>query len=63
MDEQMLIKRTVKKYQRLDEVLKSRALNDEEAAFLRGRMLELMSLIHTLDEHVTARCFLSQPRN
>lgn len=50
MDEQTIINQAVDKYHRLDDILKSQTLKDEEAAFLRGQMLELMLLICTLDE-------------
>ncbi len=50
MDEQTIINQAVDKYHRLDDILRSQTLKDKEAAFLRGRMLELMLLICTLDE-------------
>jgi len=55
MDEQMIINQAVDRYHRLDGILKSQMLKDEEAAFLRGRMLELMLLICTLDEPAIVR--------
>ncbi len=55
MDEQMIINQAVDSYHRLDGVLRSQMLKDEEAAFLRGRMLELMLLICTLDEQAIVR--------
>ncbi len=50
MIEQRIVNDAVDRYHRLDEVLRSRVLKDEEAAFLRGRKHELMLLIYTLDE-------------
>ena len=55
MDEQTLINQTVDTYHRLDGILRSQVLKDEESAFLRGRMLELMLLICTLDEQAIVR--------
>ncbi len=55
MDEQTIINQAVDKYHRLDGILKSQMLKDEEAAFLRGRILELMLLICTLDEQAIVR--------
>jgi len=55
MDEQMIINQAVDSYHRLDGILRSQKLQDEEAAFLRGRMLELMLLICTLDEQAIVR--------
>ncbi len=55
MDGKMIINQAVDKYHRLDEILRSQMLKDEEAAFLRGRMLELMLLIYTLDEQAILR--------
>ena len=55
MDEQMIINQAVDRYHRLDGILRSQMLKDEEAAFLRGRMLELMLLIYTLDEQAILR--------
>ena len=55
MNEQMIINQAVDTYHRLDRILSSQMLKDEEAAFLRGRMLELMLLICTLDEQVIVR--------
>ena len=50
MDDQMIINQAVDRYHRLDRILRSQVLKDEEASFLLGRMLELMLLICTLDE-------------
>ena len=55
MDEQTLINQAVDTYHRLDGILRSQVLKDEESAFLRGRMLELMLLICTLDEQAIVR--------
>ena len=55
MNEQMIINQAVDTYRRLDRILSSQMLKDEEAAFLRGRMLELMLLIYTLDEQAIVR--------
>ncbi len=55
MDGKMIINQAVDRYHRLDGILRSQMLKDEEAAFLRGRMLELMLLIHTLDEQAILR--------
>ena len=55
MDEQTIINQAVDKYHRLDGILRSHMLKDEEAAFLLGRMLELMLLICTLDEQAIVR--------
>ena len=55
MDEQMIINQAVDRYHRLDGSLRSRMLKGEEAAFLRGRMLELMLLICALDEQAIVR--------
>ena len=50
MDEQMIVNQAVDKYHRLDKILRSQMLKDEDAAFLRGRRFELMMLIYTFDE-------------
>ncbi|MFC1990022.1 hypothetical protein ACFLVW_05640 [Chloroflexota bacterium] len=50
MEKQMIINRAVASYQRLDELLRSKMLKDEHAAFLQGRKLELILLIYSLDE-------------
>ncbi len=50
MDKQTIVNQAVNKHHRLDEILRSQKLKEEDAAFLRGRKLELMLLIHTLDE-------------
>jgi len=55
MDEQAIINQAVDRYHGLDGILRSQMLKDEEAAFLRGRMLELMLLICTLDEPAILR--------
>jgi len=55
MDEQMIINQAVDRYHRLDGILKSQMLKHEEATFLRGRMLELTLLIHTLDKQAIVR--------
>lgn len=55
MDEQTIVNQAVDRYHRLDEILKSQMLKEEEAAFLRGRMLELMLLVCTLDEQAIVR--------
>ena len=59
MDEQTIINQAVDTYHRLDGILRSPMLKDEEAAFLRGRMLELMLLICTLDEQAIVRLLKS----
>ena len=55
MDKQMIVNQTVSRYHRLDEILRSQMLNEEDVAFLRGRKLELMLLIYTLDEQAIVR--------
>ncbi len=55
MGEQMIVDRAVDRYQRLDEILRSKMLKDEHAAFLQGRKLELMLLIYNLDEQAIVR--------
>ena len=50
MGEQMIVDRAVDRYQRLDEILRSKMLKDEHAAFLQGRKFELMLFIYNLDE-------------
>jgi len=55
MDEQMIINQAVDRYHRLDGILRSQRLKYAEAAFLRGRMLELMLLSYTLDEQAILR--------
>jgi len=55
MNEKMIINQAVDRYHRLDGILRNQMLKGEEAAFLRGRMLELMLLICTLDEQVIVR--------
>ena len=55
MGEQMIVDRTVDRYQRLDEILRSKMLKDEHAAFLQGRKFELMLLIYNLDEQAIVR--------
>lgn len=55
MDKQAIINRAVDRYHRLDGILRSQMLKYEEATFLRGRMLELMLLIYTLDEQAIER--------
>ena len=50
MDEQTIVIQAVDRYHRLNELLRSHMLREEEVAFIRGRMLELMLLIYTLDE-------------
>ncbi len=55
MDKQTIVNQAVKKYHRLDKVLRNRMLKDEHASFLRGRQLELMLLIYSLDEQASAR--------
>lgn len=61
MDEQMIVKWAVDKYQILDGVLRSQLLIDEDAAFLRGRKFELMLLICILDEQAIVRLAQSLP--
>ena len=46
MDEQMIYNQAVDRYHRLDVILRSQILEDEDAAFLRGRKFELMLLIY-----------------
>ena len=55
MDEQKIINQAVDRYHRLDGMIRSQMLKDEEEAFLRGRMLELMLLIYTFDEQAIVR--------
>jgi len=55
MDEQIIVNQAVNRYHRLDEILRSQLLEDEDAAFLRGRKFELTLLIYTLDEQAMAR--------
>jgi len=55
MDEQTIIDQAVDRYHRLDGILKSKILKDEQVAFLQGRMLELMLLIYILDEQAIVR--------
>ena len=55
MDEKMIINEAVDRYHRLDGILRNQMLKGEETAFLRGRMLELMLLICTLDEPAIVR--------
>ena len=55
MNEQMIINQAVDTYHRLYRILSNQVLKDEETAFLRGRMLELMLLICTLDEQAIVR--------
>ena len=50
MDDQTIVIQAVNRYHRLNELLRSQMLREEEVAFIRGRMLELMLLIYTLDE-------------
>jgi len=54
MDEQMIINQAIDRYHRLDEILKSQVLKDEDAAFLRGRKFELMRLIYTYNKTLAA---------
>ena len=62
MDGKTIINQAVDKYHRLDDILRSQTLKDEEAAFIRGQMLELMLLIYTLDEQAILR-LLESPVN
>ena len=55
MDEQKIINQAIDRYHRLDGMIRSQMLKDEEEAFLRGRMLELMLLIYTFDEQAIVR--------
>jgi hypothetical protein len=55
MNEQMIINQAVDTYHRLDRILSNQVLKNEETAFLRGRMLELMLLICALDEQAIVR--------
>lgn len=55
MIEQNIVNKAIDKYFKLDEILRSRALRDEEAAFLRGRKHELMMLICSLDKQTTTQ--------
>ena len=50
MEEQMIYNQAVDRYHRLDVILGSQMLKDEDAAFLRGRKFELMLLIYAFDE-------------
>ncbi len=55
MNEQMIINKAVDRYHKLDEILGSQMLKDEDASFLRGRKLELMLLVYALDEQAIVR--------
>ena len=55
MDEQMIVNQAVDRYNRLVDILRSETLKDEDAAFLRGQMLELMLLVYALDKQAIAR--------
>ena len=55
MNEEIIVDRAIDRYQRLNELLISGALKDEQVAFLQGRMFELMLLINTLDEQALVR--------
>ena len=50
MEEQMIYNQAVDRYHRLDEILGSQMLKDEDAAFLRGRKFELMLLIYAYNK-------------
>ena len=50
----MIINQAIDRYHRLDEILKSQVLKDEDAAFLRGRKFELMRLIYTYNKTLAA---------
>ena len=50
MDEQMIYNQAVDRYRRLDVILRSQILEDEDAAFLRGRKFELMLLIYAYNK-------------
>ena len=67
MDKQIIINQAVKRYRGLDEILRRKMPEDEEAAFLQGRMLELMLLIYALDEQaivlLTKRPVDTKPEN
>ena len=55
MNEEIIVGRAIDRYKRLDEIIRSRMLKDEEVAFIQGRKLELMLLIHALDEQAISR--------
>lgn len=55
MDKQMIINDAVDRYHKLEGILREKILEDEQAAFTRGRMLELTLLIYTLDERAILR--------
>lgn len=55
MDERVIINQAVDRYNKLVGILRNEILKDEDAAFLQGRMLELLLLIYTLDEQAILR--------
>ncbi len=55
MDKQAIISKAVDRYHKLDDILRSKMLKDEHAAFLQGRKFELMKLIYTLDNQAISR--------
>jgi len=50
MDRQIIINQAVDRYHKLDAILRKETLEYEHAAFLQGRMVELILLISSLDE-------------
>ena len=67
MDERVIINQAVDRYNKLVRILRNEILKDEDAAFLQGRMLELLLLIYTLDEQailrLTERLVDTKPEN
>ena len=55
MNERVIINQAVDRYNKLVGILRNEILKDEDAAFLQGRMLELLLLIYTLDEQAILR--------
>ena len=67
MDERVIINQAVDRYNKLVGIIRNEILKDEDAAFLQGRMLELLLLIYTLDEQailrLTERLVDTKPEN
>ena len=67
MDERVIINQAVDRYNKLVGILRNKILKDEDAAFLQGRMLELLLFIYTLDEQailrLTERLVDTKPKN
>ena len=55
MGKQIIVNQAIDRYHRLDKILRSGMLREEEAAFLQGRQFELILLIYTLDEQAIVR--------